>query len=246
VTIPVIATKTANDTGGASVTTLTLTKPTGVAVGDGLLLLVGGDQADQASPQWNAVSGWNRESTDGAATTDAHYGVYSRIADGTEDVDVDVTTANEGELYGWYIRMTGIDTAAFINVVGAAHIGAGNPATHEIDGVTTTVDDCLAIFILAFDGADGEPFDVSNTGWSLEDEDHSGTEINEASGCFGTKDQATAGATGNVTITHGSPSGDGGAGVVFAVAPTSTPGQPPGFPVSLFHHALMLSPLLRM
>ncbi len=215
--IPVIASQQPNSSDGSEVTTLTLVKPSGVVSGDGLLLLIGGDNADVEAPDWNTVSGWARESTAGIGNNDAHYAIYSRISDGTEGVDVDVTCVTACECYGWYLRMTGIDPDDFVHVIGTPRTAAGNPSTMTMDEATTTVDDCLAMFIFSFDGADGPTFGISGTGWTIEDEDVSGTEINEASGCFGTKDMPSFGVTGDVTITPAV--SDGSSGVIFAIAP---------------------------
>jgi len=213
---PVIEDWTANDSAGDAVTSITFTKPVGVAVDDLLLLIVGSDQDTVAD--WNSVTGWIQFININDGVGDSNLACYWRIADGTEGVTVDVTAPTVEERYGWYLRISGVDTTTPINVTGTAAYVASD--SHSIPEVTTTVADCLAFYALVFDGGDGAPFSVAGTGWTEVDEQTSGTTGTDASGCWGTKSMPTAGATGAATVT--STVSDGSSSIQFAIAPRTT------------------------
>jgi hypothetical protein len=81
---------------------------------------------------------------------------------------------------------------------------------------------------LSFDGADGDPFSVSGTGWSEQGEQGPGTDLGHSSGAWGTKSQATAGATGNATV--GCSTSDGAAYFQLAINPAGS--NPSSFSVT--------------
>lgn len=219
--VPVLETWTANNTGGLTQTTITLTKPSGVANGDLLIMMVGNDETNASTDGWNAVTGWTKEFGFANATGDSSFAIYWREADGTEGATQDVVNdSNSWESYGWYLRISGADTTTPFHQKGTP--AAGSSSSHAISGVTTSIADCLAFYLLAFDGGDGAPFSVSGTGWAEVDEEQSGTGGTDASGCFGTKDQATAGATGTATVSCSA--SDGATFVQFAIAPDAGAG----------------------
>jgi hypothetical protein len=173
-------------------TTITFTAPAGIQSGE-LLLILG--MADTNSSQaWSTPAGWTKHAAVQAQNTS--YVILYKIADGTE-TDVTVTN-NFADQLGWYIRVSGanatpIDAYAFSQTV--------TGPTHVITAITTTVDNCLAIYGLSHDGGDGLPFSVAGAGWTEEAEGQAGTAIGDASACWGTKEQASAGSTGNATVT---------------------------------------------
>lgn len=207
---------TVNDTGGATATSITLTKPAGVSNDDLLLLLVGNDESNVAD--WNTLSGWNMSVDYNATASDAAIAVYWRIATGDASETDPTPTCSLNELYGWYIRVSGVDTTTPIHLTGTPAADTTEPYT--IDEITTTVDDCLVFYLLAFDGGDGEPFNESGTGWVEVDEQNSGEAGTDASGCWGTKTMSGQGLTGDVSV-NGDGNTDGTSSVQFAVAPPS-------------------------
>ncbi len=180
-------------------TNLVLTAPAGIQVGELLLLIVENDY-NAAGPEFNAVTGWTKINEAGSATPDAFIGAYWRIADGTEGASVTVTSAHARSWLGWYIRISGADTANPINVQNfATSTGTGtNPQV--IPQVTTTADNCLAIYGLSFDGGDGLPMSV-DAAWTERAELAYGTTTAGVSGSWGTKVQAAAGGTGTASVT---------------------------------------------
>lgn len=174
-------------------TYMTMTLPTSTASGD--LLLLGGGESN--TTVWDTPSGFTVLNTSQLEACGLNY--YYRVADGTETSTIQLGRAGGSKKYGWYIRITGNNSTPIHinNSVSTSSSGT----SHAIPGITTTVDNCLALYFLAFDGGDGDPFSVSGTGWTEEDELESGTAGSNAGGCWGSKDQASSGATGTATVT---------------------------------------------
>jgi hypothetical protein len=189
----------ASNGGTATSTNLVLAAPTGITAGELLLLIVSDDYATTVSPHFNAVTGWTKLGESGSTTPDAYIGVYWRIATGTEGT-VTVTSTTAAYWMGWYIRISGANTTAPINTQNFAISTAAGVNPHVIPQITTTVDNCLAIYGMSFDGGDGAPFSVTSP-WTESAEQTNGAATTYNSGCWGTKVQATAGATGTASVT---------------------------------------------
>lgn len=198
---------------------ITLTAPAGITAGELLLIIVGDDDVGAGPEFSNNVSGWNFLATAGNATADAHIAVYWKEATGSEG-NVVVNPASTGDdIFGWYIRISGADTADPFDVSNFAQSSA-DADPHTVPQVTTTVVNTLAIFGLSFDGGDGDPFTISGTGWAEEGELAAGTGTDNAGGVWGSKDMPTAGATGDVSVDMTGASGvDGAAYFQLAIKP---------------------------
>ena len=205
--VPVVEAWAASNTGGTSGTLLNLTAPSGITSGELLVAICGGD-ANLNS--WVTPTDWTQELFSG--NNSANVVVFWKISDGGE-TDLAITYSTGADLLGWYIRISG-ENSTPIDVSG---IGTGASSTHVIAEVTTTVADCLVLYGLVFDGGDGVPFSVAGTGWTETDEQTSGTAFDKCCGCFGTKEQATAGVTGDATVT--SNVSDGASYFQLAIAP---------------------------
>jgi len=217
--IPVVGDYTSNTaTDSAS---LTLTKPAGVQVGDFLLILVGNDN-DTSTNQWDDVTykpeGFTLIAEAGDTASDSHIAAFYRIADGSEGETIDVPAESAMDYWGFYTRVSGVRPTNPIDGFKASPTVA---ATYiDLLGVGTDVDDCLAFYLQAFDGADGGGFIASDTGWSktAEIEANPGSPVG-ASGSWGTKEMPTAGATGTVRIANVAVLKDGWCGFQFTIAP---------------------------
>jgi hypothetical protein len=216
VATPVVETFTSAGISTSGFSTIDLTKPAGVVADDLLLLIVGNDPFP-GNATFNNIAGWTRFVNNSGS---AGLGAFWRIADGTEPATVTVSMTDTTEVWGFYIRISGADTTAPINVQGVVQ-NSGNSTSFVVDQVTTTVGDCLAFYALAFDGGGGAPFSVSGTGWTESAEIAAGTGAGDASGTWGTKSIPLAGATGDATVTTSA--SDGAAHLQFAIAPA-----PPG------------------
>ena len=222
--IPVIASsESALSTGAAD---FTVAKPTGVAVGDGLLILVGMDLSNISTPCISTPSGFTLiDSEHGHTSSDVHIACFYRVADGTETATAIISSINDDtatDKAAVYLRLTGIDTTAMIDI---SHHGGWETAvvTHTIPSITTTTDNTLAFYVFGFDGGDGNPFSVP-TGWTeeayLEQED-TGAGLGFA---YGIKSMPTAGATGDALITPAV--SDGAAYLQFAIRSSEAPALP--------------------
>lgn len=210
---PVVETYTSNNSGGDIADSVRLGKPTGVETGDLLLIIVGNDNTTPAN--FSTITGWTRFVHHGDGTSDCNIVCYWRIADGSESDTTQVDAYSPHEIWGWYIRVSGTNRQKPIDHSGAAYV-VGSGDSHDILQATSTVDSCLILYALSFDGGDGYPFSVSGTGWSEEAEQQSGSGNQDACGVWGTKEMASAGGAGTATVT--SSIIDGAAAIQFAVA----------------------------
>ena len=164
-----------------------------------------------SAPYGTTPAGWTNLIN--YAGNSAAVGIFYKIASGSEG-DVTVTVVHADHI-AWYLRVSGVNTTTPFNVTASPATGIGS--SRAIPEVTTTVDSCLAFYLLSFDGGDGYPFSVSGTGWTESDDHQSSTGGSVSSGCWGTKEQATAGLTGDATVSCSA--SDGQAYLQFAVAP---------------------------
>lgn len=209
------------DSGGSTVNSLAVAIPDSLVSGDIWLMIAGNDNSGSTADVFDAITtpdAFVKQAVAGDATSDCKVTIFYRVADGTESSTVsanDPGTAHEA--WRFSARITGVDNTSPIDVTGTeANVGsAGSLAITEVE---TTQADCLAVYGHAFDGGDGDPFSVSGTGWAEVDEAASGTTSPDAAGSWGTKDQATAGLTGDATVSNTS-NNDGHTGIIIAFAP---------------------------
>jgi hypothetical protein len=209
--VPVVASSTTNSAG--STATLTMTKPSGVAAGD-LLLVICGSEAGGTDGYDTAPSGWNLVNYASVGSS-ASVAAFWRIADGGEPSTTDFVQSLTRDSWGFYLRITGADETTPIHVVGSDYSGTGE--LHSITGVTTSTADCLAVVVGCAPNVGAYSFSIS--GWS----GASTTSINSGGGtpCAGfraTKTQASAGATGTAFVDV-SPDSFSLTGFQFAIAP---------------------------
>ncbi len=205
-------------------TSITLTKPSNVEVGDLLLIIVGNDD-NTDTDQWDNTSlkptGFTLINEAGdAATSDAHSAAFYRVADGTENATTSVPAQVSADYWGYYIRVTGASTTNPINVTGADFNGAASP--HAVTSITTTASNTLAFYVLSGDGADTYPYSVSGTGWSESAETFAGAGGTESGGTWGTRSMVTPGATGAATVAM--TVSDSASGFQFAINPSYAQG----------------------
>lgn len=215
--IPVLETWLANNGGAGTATSLVLTKPSGVATGDLLILILGDDADNLTSTNWATPSSpdvWQSgPHFAGDGTADATLTLFWRISDGAEPATVTVTRTLSDEVYGWYLRVSGADATQFHAFLATA---GATGSTYTIDGVTTSVANCLIIAAMAEDGGDGGTFTINTgAGWSIVDQENAGTTGNDAAGLFAQRNQASSGAGVDLLIDSGVT--DGKAGFQIAI-----------------------------
>jgi hypothetical protein len=206
-------------TTSTSSTQISLTKPSGASIGDLYLILVTNDYAGSIT-QWNNTtnkpSGFTFIVEGGSSgNSNSHIAAFYRIVTGSEGASVTCDSVNTpAGTVGWYIHVSG-NADSPINVTGTPE--EAEAISLAIDGVVTTVQECLAFYLQGFDGGDETPFSVSGTGWTEQDEGTTGATTAAASGSWGTKTQTLAGNTGDATVT--AQASDGIVGVQFAIEP---------------------------
>jgi len=198
----------------SSVSSLVVAKATGVVAGEILLMLVINERADVTTDTYNVPTGWTKlvALVSTSSSLDCSGMWYWREASGdTGDDAPTVTWTGGARCIGWYIRVSGADVTTPINIAGVFAADIGTEII--VPSITTDAANCLAFYGVTFDGGDGAPFSVAGTGWT---ESAEATTGGRSSGCWGTKEQAAAAATGTATVTIGGVS-DGLIGVQFAI-----------------------------
>jgi hypothetical protein len=223
---PYIYNYTYADTAGGTATSETVTKPSGVEVGD-LLMMIGLCDANNTA-DWNDLTSpdvWTTAFNDNSTGADANLCVWWRIADGGEAASETVTGSASLERSVWYLVIKNVDSTP-INVTGAG-AGGGNSFTHAFTALTTSVANCLCMFFICGDGGDMNPYSITTgTDWFIIDDRNSGAGGTDVGGCWGIKVLASAGGSGALTLT--SSASDGSRRRLLAIqppqaAPASTP-----------------------
>ena len=218
---PVLEGWIASDSAGATVTSLTLTAPSGITADELLLIIVGSDDATDTIQFSTVETGWTKlgENANGG-TSDCHVGVFYKIAGGSEG-NVTIDHVSSDEIMGWYMRVSGVDTITPINTSLFGQAAANSYIIYPADSITTDVADCLLIMAGMSDGADMLPYSISNgVGWTEIDQHNSGDTGNDVGGGFYTSEKATAG--GNVYLSLLQQASEGNAKALFAIAPATS------------------------
>ncbi len=226
-TIPSIIGTTAETTNASSVTSQAITKPAGTASGEVGVIIICNDIENVTSDLYNTPTGWNKivGCIPSNANLDCSGMAYWRALTGDSGDDAPtITWTGTAQVVAWYMRVQDADTSDPINIAGVDAQGPG--PSLAIPSVTTDLANCLAFYYNTFDGGDGFPFSVSGAGWVEEGELQANTAGNTVSASFGLKDQASAAATGDATVTASVT--DGIVGVQFALneaaaAPSGNP-----------------------
>ena len=180
---------------------LTVTKASGVVSGD-LILIIACNEDSTNTAQWDdstlKPTGFTLIAEGGNSTADAHIAMFWRVADGTEGATFTLPCQSSDYTTAYCLRITGI-AASPINANSTP--GATSGTSHTVPAVTSSVDDCLVIAGLSFDGADGTSFSTSSTGWTIEDEDATGGGSAGSSSCFASYELASSGTAGALSIT---------------------------------------------
>ena len=218
-TLPVIDNFTYNRaTSGA----LSLTEPTGVVSGDGLVIIASAEVTNPGGDIFTTLpTGFTKIAEAGDNNSDVNTAAWYRVSDGAESSPISITHGGNGDSGGWYIRITGVN-ATMLQVVGAVLEG-GNSATAIIPSLTTTAADALVIYACGSDGADtanSTQTVAPDPPWTLQDTKRSpNASTNSGVGqSWGYRDMASIGASGTATVTLTSPFTDGRAAFQFAIS----------------------------
>ncbi|MBL4795782.1 MAG: hypothetical protein JKY50_00050 [Oleispira sp.] len=198
----------------ADVSSIAVAKPTGVSVGDLLIIAAGSDDSTSTNQFADDVTGWTFIGTDGTSSSDVHVGAWWRIADGTEPATTTITPTTTDTLAAYYFRIS--------NAHGTAPITnnqVSNGSTNlTLSSGSTAVDDQLLLIVAFHDGNDGVTFNINNSfveGDSFDDASSAGAGL---SGVFASLVVPTGGTNEGITTLSGA-SGDGMAGIRMSIKP---------------------------
>ena len=220
--VPIVESYTSGTTAGALDTTVSLDMPAGLVAGDLILAIFSDENANANDCPVIAVPDAYTQITHGANSGDVQAAIYWRIATGSETwpLVIQGTGANDYAV-GWCLRISGADQTTPIHQTGV-WVGVGlTGAGTTIPQVTTTVDNCLGIFMVGFDGADLAPSTITaGPGWSITDGledpvDNTGG----AAADWGQKNIASSGASDDIVLSFGGT--DGYVGIQIAIQPAA-------------------------
>ena len=226
--LPVIESYESNSSGVSSSYALNCNKPSGVEIGDLLVLICANDSI--YFNEFQVTAGWTRIGQN-ATNMDCCVATYYRIADGTEGVSQSVQANNRRFWCMFYIRISGVNQDDPINAVSAFAVQR-NSSNFAIPQLTTDKDNCLIIYGNSFDGGDGYPFGIAGNGYVEKDETLSHVSTSGSSACWGSSFLTAAGITDPAARIYCS-TADGTAYFQFAV--NSPDGTLP-LPIEFFKH----------
>lgn len=174
-------------------TTLTITKPSGVASGDLLVAFV----HVSGSPTLTPPSGWTLiDSVTNAFGVGTLY-AFRFMAGGSEPASYSWTWTGSQYSCGGIYRVTGADATTPINT--SAKSAPASGATQVSPSVTTTTADCLILRAISCERTATSPYSWPS---STKDFDLKGTAAFDATSLSAARaSQASAGATGTETVT---------------------------------------------
>jgi hypothetical protein len=214
--VPVIASSTTDTTGGTANTTVSLSMPSGLSVGD-LIVAIFADEQNNVNdcPALTSPDAYTRI-THGDNSQDCQAAIYWRVCDGTETWPLVIAGTSGDYAVGWCLRITGADIDNPIHRTGSWYGVGSTGGTCVVPQVNTALANCLGLAIAAYDGSDIAPATVSGTGWTLQAslEDPS----NNAGGAaadYATKSLTGTGDTVDCTFTMGG--SDGRVGIQIAI-----------------------------
>lgn len=227
---PTVANFTSALAGGTGATSVIVAKPTGIEVGELLLLLVGNEDATN-SATFPTRAGWTKLYEYGTSTAATKIAAYYRTADGTEAATETITWATGADAGGaWYLNLKHTTGAPFIAAVGAQ---VGSATSLALSAATAPIAGCLLISHVSYDGGDCTGFTITDSAsqWS-------GKTVNSLfdtmtptawSGAWATTNLAVDSAYVAGATWHVSPA-DGIAAVTIGVRPGLTSIEIPKFP----------------
>jgi len=218
-----------------SSTTVACAEPSGVAVGDTLIILLANGQSNPVAAEFDdstlKPTGFTLIDTISSGSSDVNVAAYWRIATGGESWPITATVNSSTDIISYTLRISGAHATTPIHLSGTPQaIGANSSFT--VTALTTTLDDTLIIGLAGFDGGDGDPFsmhedaDVAYTLQASRQGNSSEGGGDSATLGWATRDMASQGGTGVLKISPVS-SSDGWAGFAIAIAPAAAGGGAP-------------------
>jgi hypothetical protein len=217
-----------NNTEDATASSIGVVAPRNVRPGD-LIIAFAGNSDSTGTAQFNDTTlkptGFTLIKQISTATADASCAAWYKYADGSEgETTITIPAQSTQYMWGAIVIVRNAKSTDPIDVTGT-NLDVGSATIHEVPAVTTTINKCLAFFVLSSDGSDVLPFAFYGTGWSSERTvtaydltDLTNVSVDGVAGMIGWKYIPTAGTTEKVEIAFAGAGGaDGASGFMFAV-----------------------------
>jgi hypothetical protein len=201
---PVIQTYAWRDEDTSGGNTCIADRPTGITVGDLLLIMAMCDSVDTGPVFSDNLTDWDFDGTVGNANSATHIGFFSKIADGTEAATETITFSGTASFRGAaYFRIDGHHTTAWLDDLQTT-TQESDQFAQDIAAATSTVGDCLVLYGILSDGGDTYPHvpTVAN-GWIATSQFISEQIRTDSAGfaaSFGRRGLISAGSTGIAEI----------------------------------------------
>lgn len=205
-----VPTVVAGTNGKGTTASLSIARPTSLRIGDLLVLVV---ITEATATGITVPAGFVPIVSELSQGSAINLRAWYKFATHAESATYTVTLgAADDSIYNLFL-VRGVDPADVINVTDVAQGSAGLPIAEP--GVTTTVDNCLAVSVIAYD--DSPRVLVHPTGWtSLDSEDGPAGSISSG---IAYKTIATAGASGGGNWTATDSTADDYVALTFAITP---------------------------
>ncbi len=198
------------------------TKPSGVEIGDFLLIMV----VYKIINQLSVIPGFIRHAEYKHTSADIFIALFYRVADGTEadTFNIAADTGSDRSV-GFYMRISGVGTDAPFNGVGN-RISAASASSFTIENNDTTVNSCLAFMVMGATTGQLIKVPIAGAPWigqlnspTPSQLKQSGTTTFDAMIAFDSKDQIVQGAPEDAPITFVAATTDDFLGFQFALNP---------------------------
>jgi hypothetical protein len=197
-TLPVLEAFTFSGTGSV-VSSRTMTLPSGIVAGEWLWVYVAVNVASDTDLLSTSSTGWTKYSEYGGVLGGLRAALFRKEATGGDASPV-IDTSSAGEMGGWAMRISG--TTGAVNTQ-SKNLNYPSTSFPTLTGITTTFDDCLCLYFYTHDYGGLTGGQIGGNNFTLQDAQPCGTAGGDISMVFGTRNQATAGATGNQGLSMG-------------------------------------------
>lgn len=209
--------------------TLTITKPTSLAVGDLMLAGIWTDRDGGASAGITTPSGWTlQEGIDPIANGNSYLGVYSKIADSADVSASDFTWNGTGSTTQMHMLGVILRITNFASFGGDASAGTGsNTTTLTLTGFTPSPAVASSLYVAfasrSFAASPGQVTSVamatSNPTWTEQTEITVNGSTTDSTFAVYTATRTETTATGDFTITYATTDNTRSAGVALCLTP---------------------------
>ena len=193
--------------------------PSQASAGDVCVIFIGGDNPT-AAVMFNTPTGWTNQAGSVSSSWDVEVSIFTKTLTASDisagSVAFESSYSSTIQSAAWAMVFSGANTTSPID---SYQITSSNGTGITLTGTTPTYSGGYILACWGFDGGDGEPFSITTSGWTLQDEvdvptDGSLADYSAGWGSKNTLSQAST-STGDVAITCQVE--DGKTGIVLVV-----------------------------